>query len=322
MSSEEHKCPICGKPTSTWYGNARKDGLCREHAQMLKEGKLVQCSDCGSYHLVNEECKCKNINTKEQAIKKINCLVCKTNINPFSINKNLPFICSDCRKIMEHNIKELDKNQNVQQYRDYYFNLRSNIYRLYGFEEYIKPNLIKLIAIAQACKVYRNNSSLIDRVELDIKEILKSKENEITKEFQTKQEESKIIELNTKNNRGNIRGKDGHFLDSNKEQTIDDILFDLRLPHAIHTNVPKITERGVTADWYIPVIDRSGIYIEYFGMNKTDYNKNKEEKIELYRKHDLPLIYILPDELEDTQRLTYRIENEYEKFKKELTKQN
>ena len=41
MSHDKHLCPICGKPTSVWYGNARKDGLCREHAQMLKEGKLT-----------------------------------------------------------------------------------------------------------------------------------------------------------------------------------------------------------------------------------------------------------------------------------------
>ena len=66
MSHDKHLCPICGNPTSVWYGNARKDGLCREHAQMLKEGKLVQCSDCGSYHLANEECNCKkNINSHE-----------------------------------------------------------------------------------------------------------------------------------------------------------------------------------------------------------------------------------------------------------------
>ena len=394
MSHDKHLCPICGKPTSVWYGNARKDGLCREHAQMLKDGKLIQCPDCDSYHLASEKCKCQiqkytelphdgfdtciicgeetdgyafcrecyykysneelikllnkhiynkssknkkgdietattienennppqEITPKKNEIKKGKCLVCKSSINPFSINKNLPFLCSECRKTMEHNIKELDKNQNVQQYKDYYFNLRSNIFRLYGFEEYIKPNIIKLIAIAQACKIYRNSSSLIDRVELDIKEILKSKENEIAKELQTKQEESKIIELNTKNNRGNIRGKDGHFLDSDKEQTIDDILFDLRLPHAIHTNVPKITERTVNADWYIPVIGRLGIYIEYFGMDKPDYKKNREEKIELYQKHNVPLIYILPDELEDTQGLSFKIEQEYNKLKKELKK--
>lgn len=33
-------CPICGKPTSIWYGNARKDKLCREHAAMLKSGEI------------------------------------------------------------------------------------------------------------------------------------------------------------------------------------------------------------------------------------------------------------------------------------------
>lgn len=36
----EKVCPICGKPTSSYMGNYRKDGLCKYHAQQLKEGKL------------------------------------------------------------------------------------------------------------------------------------------------------------------------------------------------------------------------------------------------------------------------------------------
>ena len=90
MSSEEHKCPICRKPTSTWYGNARKDGLCREHAQMLKEGKLVQCPDCGTLHLKDEECNCKKVNKFNN--NKINktCLFC----NKETENGNL--FCKEC----------------------------------------------------------------------------------------------------------------------------------------------------------------------------------------------------------------------------------
>lgn len=50
------KCPICGKPTRVWYGNARKDGLCAEHADMLKAGEIEQCEKCGKYHKTGERC--------------------------------------------------------------------------------------------------------------------------------------------------------------------------------------------------------------------------------------------------------------------------
>ena len=38
--NEKLTCPICGEPTRVWYGNARKDGLCGKHADMLKVGEI------------------------------------------------------------------------------------------------------------------------------------------------------------------------------------------------------------------------------------------------------------------------------------------
>ena len=105
MSSEEHKCPICGKPTSALYGNARKDGLCREHAQMLKEGKLIQCPNCGTFHLKDEECNCKKVNKFNN--NKINktCLFCQKETE----NGNL--FCKDCYyKYKDKNITVAIKN--------------------------------------------------------------------------------------------------------------------------------------------------------------------------------------------------------------------
>lgn len=79
MKNENLICPICGKPTSVWYGNARKDKLCREHAQQLKEGVIEQCPDCGQWHETGKPCKCKstvakhseNANTSE-----LTCIIC------------------------------------------------------------------------------------------------------------------------------------------------------------------------------------------------------------------------------------------------------
>lgn len=38
--SEKTFCPICGNPTRVWMGNARKDGLCPKHADMLKREEI------------------------------------------------------------------------------------------------------------------------------------------------------------------------------------------------------------------------------------------------------------------------------------------
>ena len=38
---ENKTCPICGNPTRVYMGNARKDGLCGYHADLLKAEKIV-----------------------------------------------------------------------------------------------------------------------------------------------------------------------------------------------------------------------------------------------------------------------------------------
>ena len=79
MKSENLICPICGKPTSVWYGNARKDKLCREHAQQLKEGVIEQCPDCGQWHETSKPCKCKSTVSKHSEntnTSELTCIIC------------------------------------------------------------------------------------------------------------------------------------------------------------------------------------------------------------------------------------------------------
>lgn len=79
MKNENSTCPICGNPTSIWYGNARKDKLCREHAQQMKEGIIEQCPNCGKWHTTGKPCECKskairyseNVNNSE-----LTCIIC------------------------------------------------------------------------------------------------------------------------------------------------------------------------------------------------------------------------------------------------------
>lgn len=51
--AEKLTCPICGKPTRVYMGNARKDRLCAEHADMLKAGELI-LKENGKYTVKGE----------------------------------------------------------------------------------------------------------------------------------------------------------------------------------------------------------------------------------------------------------------------------
>ena len=119
MENNEKICPICGKPTNCYMGNYRKDGLCRKHATMLKNGKIEQCSDCGKWHNTGEECECKITNKpkkesktnnyEEQEIKK--CLLCGEESGNY-------LFCKSC--FSQHHGKTLlfkitcDKNQKLE----------------------------------------------------------------------------------------------------------------------------------------------------------------------------------------------------------------
>lgn len=82
MENNEKICPICGEPTSSYMGNYRKDGLCRKHANMLKNGEIEQCSECGKWHKTGEECECKITNKTKKESKastdadELTCIIC------------------------------------------------------------------------------------------------------------------------------------------------------------------------------------------------------------------------------------------------------
>ena len=67
-----------------------------------------------------------------------------------------------------------DKNAKVFELKDYYFNLRSNIYRMKNFD-YIQSNCNKLMALAVLTKNLFDEKSLTDRVLNDIKDIIEKK---------------------------------------------------------------------------------------------------------------------------------------------------
>ena len=71
------------------------------------------------------------------------------------------------------------------------------------------------------------------------------------------------IKANNDNDKAKIKKtQDGHFVESELEIKVDDILYTNNIVHAYSIKVDEIYERTVICDWYIPVLPNKGIYIE------------------------------------------------------------
>lgn len=314
--SNELKCPICGEPTRVYMGNARKDKLCGKHADMLKAGEIEYDSLLGIYYdsngyeidtIYNKADK-KEQNNKNNLEIKNQCTICGTNSNGKEV-------CTDCYKEIMSEYDELDKNQKKWELKDYYYNLKSNIGRLKSYQ-YVINNTYRLFAIAWAVKWNCKDDQLSDVVAEDVRKLLKNKEK--LKEKQTDEKDAqtdRAIIAATDINKN--RAIDGHICKSAGEVLIDNILYRNHVCHAYEKNVKEIdieTDRTVVSDWYIPLTGTKGIYIEYWGMDKKDYQDNKEEKIALYQKHNLKLIEINKNDINSEDLLEDNLYRQLRKF--------
>ena len=259
-------CQICGKPSGFY--------------PLCKDCNVAKNQQKGNSARVTAETGARTMNR---------CIVC---------DENAPngHLCRKCWYEMTDFKDSFNKNAKIFELKDYYFNLRSNIYRMKNFD-YIKSNCNKLMAIAVLVKDLFSDESLLDRAENDIKEIIEKKKpqkEQIATEYSNTQD-SRKEEL--------VRTADGHYVKSDPESIIDDILYDVRIVHCYEKKVPiSADERTITADWFIPVTDgRHGIYIEYWGMNTKEYLENKERKRKAYKEHDIPLIEIEREDYKDRQ---------------------
>ena len=300
---EELKCPVCGEPTYLVYGNPRKDKLCKSCGLKANKGEIIQCPDCGKWNEKDVVCECKNTNNKQT------CIICGKPSN----GKDF---CSDCYAKIQNSLKGINKNKDYFSLKDHYFHLQSSIYRITN-KEYIVTNIYRLIAIALATKAYCKNNYLEERVIEDVKYILEKKnikkntsaeefsENSITTSEEIIEDKINIATANIKDN----RAIDGHLCLSPQEVSIDDYLYQNDIVHAYNKPVKEIpeTERAVVADWFIPISTKGkgkGVYIEYWGIdNEESYEENKQEKLPLYKKYDVPLIEINKNDIKDTQSL-------------------
>lgn len=315
---EKYLCPICGEQTRVYMGNARKDRLCGKHADELKKGNIL--IDESGLFVDSKTNKILNSNNKVDSSKTGNQTIAKAEI----VGDGKCIVCSNeapngylCRKcyyeMKDYYGTTFDKNSKVFELKDYYFNLRQNIYRMKTFD-FVKSNCNKLYALSSLVKDVYSDESLSDRVVKDIKEIVSSKKPTVS-------EQKPNEETNTKDSRKEelLRTADGHYVKSHPESIIDDILYEARIVHCYEKKVPiDLDEQAVYCDWFIPILNnRSGIYIEYWGMNTKEYLVNKERKKAVYNKNKIPLIEIEKDDYLDRQGLSDRLIQEINKLAKD-----
>lgn len=279
--------------------------LCKKHLEMTKTGEVLKNED-GKWI---EQSKSDitdlfyNINIEKNETKSTNtkCLLCgETTTKGY-------LYCRDCYYNIQDRMEELDKNQNPTKLKDYYYNAKDYAMRIYN-EDKVYYQELTMIAITNLLNQLYNDDSLNERLHKDIDKIEENLKNKNTKLNNSIKETSKIDEIKINNDKDKAKIKktqDGHFVESEFEIKVDDILFTNNIVHSYSVKVDEIFERTVICDWYIPVLPNEGIYIELWGIKGDEkYNKNKNEKIELYKKHNLKLIEIEYDELKDnTQRL-------------------
>lgn len=283
-------CVICGKPSGYFP-------MCKEHNKEKEEGKIAKCEECKTWHYVDAPCKCEpkpipksaRINDQPRNIQTSICVVCGEQAN------GKPQ-CRSCYEETVNHIDSLDKNSNIHGFRDHYYNLKDRILIMKDLDV-TKKNCNRLIGIAFACLDYCGDSSLIDRVYKDVEILIANKrmlpQNDKFKEERQEKDEEKS-KLNT--------SQDGHNLSSKMEVIIDDVLYNACILHCYNKTIDEIIEARKKCDWFIPIRNGEGIYIEYFGMTTDEYKQSRAEKEKLYKKYNLPYIAIEKDDPQkDTQ---------------------
>ncbi|RRJ82761.1 4-alpha-glucanotransferase [Aestuariirhabdus litorea] len=101
---------------------------------------------------------------------------------------------------------------------------------------------------------------------------------------------------------GRWRALDGHLLSSKEELLIDNWLYLNGVVHS--TGHPLPFDGDGLADFYLPA---GQLYLEYWGFDKTAaYLKRKLARQALYREHQLPLVEVTPEALDNLDEVLPR----------------
>ena len=159
-------CQICGANSGVYP-------LCKTHLEMKADGLVVKNEKTGKWELKVD--KVNYIETKnnkfflnegketdsiEYVNEKETCCVC----GEYAPNGKQ---CKDCYYETLDYKANIDKNRKANELREWYYNLKSSIYKIYDFNKK-SSNCNKLIALAILCRDIHNDDSLISRVYKDI----------------------------------------------------------------------------------------------------------------------------------------------------------
>ena len=312
------KCVIsnCNEQTFGFYP------LCKKHLDKIKTGEVVKNDDGQWVEIISDFEKNILQSVKEMEEEEQNCF-CKLCGAPTT---NGYQYCKECYYNIKDRMEELDKNQDPQKLKDYYYNAKDYAMRIYN-EDKIYYQQLTMIAITNLLNQLYDDDYLAERLHKDIDKINENLKQKNIKLDTNIKEKSQINEIKVKNDKDKAKIKktqDGHFVESEFEIKVDDILYNNNIVHAYNIKVDEIYERTVICDWYIPILPNKGIYIELWGIKGDEkYNKNKKEKIDLYNVHNLKLIEIEYDELKNnTQRLKSTLISKINILKKELKQED
>lgn len=286
--NEDLKCPICGEPTVVYYGRANKNGLCIKHARQANAGEIIQCQACGKWNEKDVICECKKNEEKSQKWIKVESPWTKKQNNELCIICGEPSheknFCPNCYKDIKIFYKDITHLNDIHHAKEYYYNLKNSIFWINKID-YAKKACKKLYAVAQIIDEFKN----INQKQIAIKDIkyllnkkteyLKDKEIETPEPIIENDDFQDISEEIADYRRmypATIRCKDGHYVRSNNEKTIDDRLYEKRIFHEYETRYKAKDGQSYYPDFYLP---DANVFIEYFGVSENQEKNNKKRKL-------------------------------------------
>lgn len=127
------------------------------------------------------------------------------------------------------------------------------------------------------------------------KEISAEKVSQLIRLLETSEEFSDDEEKFREKFPAKYRCDDGHWVRSRGEVMIDNWLYHQYLTHAYERRVP-ISEEEIYCDFFIRTRDGQ-CYLEYFGLDVSDYKERAEKKKKIYKSHGSNLVVITNEDL-------------------------
>ena len=288
-------CKVCGKPSGVYH-------FCKECNEKKEAGLIIKNQE-GNWVL-------KETHENEKSV----CILCG---KPAKYD-----LCYACYQEKNKIKSELEVSvNNVDDAKDYYNNLKYNIFKLKDME-YAITACVKLIALGEILENKYNCKEFTVKAKKEAVDLLEKKrtylENLNTKKDKT---EESIGQVDNQGNETvveddgvdsniewqdyrrvypmNIRCKDGHYVRSKAEKLIDDYLFDNQIIHIYEKRVVnENNDETYYPDFYLPYLGRQvgeckGIYIEFFGLeDNKKYLATEKKKINYYKSKGFDVIEV------------------------------